>query len=297
MNLIYHKDWRGNFGDDLNIPFFKTLFPDYESVLIDKSLYGIGTLLNNVHGKIKNANIFGSGFGYGDKVDVEWSTTKVFGVRGPLTALALGIDSDKYVIGDPAMYVGKMPNFLTGGNLYNQKKVIALHHRTSELWDFEKNNNTDYLFLDPGIVDIPSYISAIRGADIVYAESLHGAIIASAFGIPFIPISIRGILDERKWEDFYSLIHGGTVDAISINSPQIPILRRIATSKKMRSMKKPQKLGVSIESKDIEVLTKEIEVMSSNRKPVITPTKIIKDIQIKIDLAIENFNDYLNKSR
>lgn len=205
MKLAYHNDWRGNFGDDLNLPFFEHILPEYKTVLTDKSLYGIGTLLNNVHGEIKNSIILGSGFGYGESVSIDWSTTKVFGVRGPLTAKKLGLAPDQYVIGDPAMYLKEMPYFMTGRS-YGHKRVVALHHKSAELWDFSKNNDTGLFFLDPGMCDIQSYISIIRGADIVYAESLHGAIIAATFGVPFTPISINTILEKKKWDDFYASI-------------------------------------------------------------------------------------------
>lgn len=47
-----------------------------------KKLYGIGTLLNDVHGKISDSIIFGSGFGYGNNIDIDFYTTKIYGVRG-----------------------------------------------------------------------------------------------------------------------------------------------------------------------------------------------------------------------
>ena len=34
MKLKYHKDWRGNFGDDLNLPFFEKYLNGKKTIII-----------------------------------------------------------------------------------------------------------------------------------------------------------------------------------------------------------------------------------------------------------------------
>lgn len=293
MNLIYHNDWRGNFGDDLNVPFFNELFPGYESAFSDVSLYGIGTLLNDLHGPIKNSVIFGSGFGYGTRVTFDQNSTKIFGVRGPLTAAALGIDARQYVIGDPAMYISKMPIFMNDKLKSSSKVVVALHHRTSELWNFEANNETDMLFLDPGSTNIRSYISTIMNANMVYAESLHGAIMAATFGIPFLPISIRGGLDQRKWADFYALLKTDAVEAVKLPKLPVPVFRRISVSGRVRRVLKPRISGVKLSPIQIQNFSSALVTLSEKAQPVVVPASSIVAIQDKIEFAINEFRKYL----
>lgn len=297
MNLIYHKDWRGNFGDDLNVPFFNELFPGYQSSFPDVSLYGIGTLLNDVHGPIENAAIFGSGFGYGSRVTLDKKSTKIFGVRGPLTAAALGIDAGRYVIGDPAMYVSRMRNFIDDKQTPSSKVVVALHHRTSELWDFNANNETEMVFLDPGYTDINSYISAVMNASIVYAESLHGAIIAATFGIPFVPISIRGGLDQRKWADFYALIKTEPLKALSVPNLSVPVFRKISVSGKTRGVLKPKVSGFALSALKLQKFSSELVTLSKYARPVTVPATSIVEIQNKIESAVNELREYIVQGR
>ncbi|GAB3371456.1 polysaccharide pyruvyl transferase family protein [Azotobacter armeniacus] len=291
MRLAYFKDWRGNFGDDLNIPFFNHIIPGYDKILPEKSLYGIGTLLNDAHGTIKNSLIFGSGFGYRESVSIDWSTTKVFGVRGPITAKKLGLDPDQYVMGDPAIYVEKIPELMTG-RPFPYKNVVALHHKSAELWDFSKNNDTDLFFLDPGTIDIQSYISIIRGAEVVYAESLHGAIIAATFGIPFFPISIKDDLEKHKWNDFYALLGVEPPQAYQATPPKTSIIRRSLISYKARKIITPSKIGIPLSRSYIHNFKQEIASSKLNNKTLTADQKTIKKLQNKILNSIEDFTEF-----
>src|SRR5882762_4159193 len=118
MLLYYHKDPKGNFGDDLNpwlwdrlLPgFFRGDFPhepklrnacpDGETLFI-----GIGTLLNRDRNIPEGPRkiVFGSGSGYGPPpvIDASWDISCV---RGPLTAEMLGLDKSLAVT-DPAVLV------------------------------------------------------------------------------------------------------------------------------------------------------------------------------------------------
>ena len=45
-------------------------------------------------------------------------------------------------------------------------------------------------------------IKIIGGARLVLAESMHGAIIADAFRVPWLPLSISPAFNEHKWRDW-----------------------------------------------------------------------------------------------
>lgn len=231
MQLKYHKDWRGNFGDDLNVPFFRSIVPGIEECPSERDLVGIGTLLNNVHGKIEKAVVFGSGFGYGASVEIDHETSIVLGVRGPLTARALGVD-DALVMGDPALHLNQIPSVLKGHSLAPLGAiVVALHHRTAELWDFSSCTLESLYFLDPGTASIPDYIATVKGAKVVLAEAMHGAITACAFGVPFIPIEIFGNLHVPKWSDFLAALGAGMPATHRLPCPRLPLARRLQLSR------------------------------------------------------------------
>src|SRR6185295_9202266 len=116
MLLYYHKDPRGNFGDDLNPWLWSRLLPgcftgelphdprsrdmsaDGETLFV-----GIGTLLNDYVPEHARKVVFGSGAGYGPPpiLDDSWD---VFCVRGPATAALLGLDKAA-AITDPGILV------------------------------------------------------------------------------------------------------------------------------------------------------------------------------------------------
>src|SRR5215210_6848355 len=91
MKLYYARLKGGNFGDDLNRWLWERLVPG----LLDSDgsvlFVGIGSILNSLLDNDKVKVIFGSGAGYGaaPRIDHRW---KIYFVRGPLTAEALGID-------------------------------------------------------------------------------------------------------------------------------------------------------------------------------------------------------------
>jgi hypothetical protein len=289
MELMYHNDWRGNFGDDLNIPFFDFALPEYSSVLSNKKLYGIGTLLNDVHGDISNSLVFGSGFGYGKNVKLDLNTSKVFGVRGPLTANKLGLDPKLYVIGDPAMFVEEIPSLMSGMALPG-REVIALHHGTAQLLSF--SDHGDYIFLDPGTASISDYIATIKNASFVYAESLHAAILAATFGIPFYPISITTKLDQNKWLDFYSLIEEDMPSIYSVSNIITPLIRRVIISGKVRRFFEVSRDGVNVDEVEIDEMINGFVKTSLNKKGVIVDANVIARIKSRLGAAISELREY-----
>ena len=289
MKLKYHKDWRGNFGDDLNLPFFEKYLNGNDR---NYTIYGIGTLLNDVHGKIENSIIVGSGYGYGDKVDIDWDSTTVLGVRGPITANKLGLDIEEYVIGDPGLLVSQMPRYINSEpKVY--KKVIALHHSTAELFNYFQKSSGEYYFLDPGLETLEDYISIIRDAEEIYTESLHGAIIASAFDKPFVAISMITELEEKKWLDFYQSVGIDKFDVIKVFTPKYPILRKIFISGKVRKFISPDKLGRTVKPLDLIKTINDIESKNAKNKLVRAESGKVKKLQSKIKSALNKLDNIL----
>lgn len=286
MKIFYHKDWRGNFGDDLNEVFFSKYAPGYENSENFDKLYGIGTLLNNVHGDIKRSIIFGSGFGYGDSVEIS-DDSFVVGVRGPWTAKKLDLPPEK-VVGDPAFLIDEIfPGVVTDGDY----DVCALHHGTAELWNFNEYSSNEIVFLDPA-VDIESYVETIRGARRVFAESLHAAILCCVYGKSFTPVSITTSLEPEKWRDFYELMGLKPVTALNLHSLGKPWLRYIATRGKVRRFYNPSFHGKRPSSDAVQLLLSHLDdvddhcFMKSN-------DEIVLDIKERLRLAVLRLTEEL----
>lgn len=228
MELFYHRDIRGNFGDDLNPCFFDEICQDYQSAPFSK-LIGIGTLLNDSLGEVRNSIIFGSGFGQGRPAEIDLDTSIVLGVRGPYTAESLGLDPNSAIIGDPALYLPRLSFSNRGTPLAENGTIVALHHKTAELWEFPNQERDGIYFLDPGRHKIEDYIATIRSAKMILAEGMHAAIAATAYGIPYVRVNLLGKTDPIKWKDFQQPLGIDDIPPMPINLPRPPRSRRLAT--------------------------------------------------------------------
>jgi succinoglycan biosynthesis protein ExoV len=201
MRLYYfrHKDGALNFGDDLNPWLWDRLLPGMFDE-DDASLFvGIGSLLNSKMPRAERMIVFSSGVGYGEPPAVAANWT-FYCVRGPLSAQALGI-SPALAVTDGAMLVRRvvqpvaakrfrrayMPHLLQeqqNGPAYRAAcGALGLHY-------ISPNN-------DPGCV-----IDQINASELLITEALHGAIVADALRVPWIPVQSRDDIYAFKWHDW-----------------------------------------------------------------------------------------------
>jgi succinoglycan biosynthesis protein ExoV len=203
MRLYYYKDSRGNFGDDLNPRLWSRLVGD----LLDEDgrtlLLGIGTILN---GKIPSSPgkvVFGSGIGYGapPRLDGHW---RVYCVRGPRTAAALGLPADAAVT-DPAVLVRRwMPPLLPGDR---RGVVLVPHHESIERARARGLDlscaceQAGVTLVDPA-GGLEMVLESLRHSELVLAEAMHAAILADAFRVPWVPLRIFDHILTAKWLDW-----------------------------------------------------------------------------------------------
>lgn len=201
MKPFYWESHHGNFGDDLNLWLWDFLIPGFREVHEETLLVGVGTVLNKallpsgIH-KL----VIGSGFGYGALPDMsdkaEWD---VRCVRGPLTAQKVGVPAE-YGIIDPAVMVAEMPEFK---NLPKSGKKTFVPHWESAiagLWP-EICRTVGLSYLDPR-GEAKSVIREIAQSSLIVAESMHGAILADAFRVPWISVSTSRSINSFKWNDW-----------------------------------------------------------------------------------------------
>lgn len=294
MNHVFYRDWLGNFGDVLNEPFFNEVTPNLLVKKKQLSFYGIGSLLNNTFGEISNAVIFGSGIGHGDPPIIDHNSVKIFGVRGPYSATSCKISLSK-VIGDPGLYLPKLNFYKRSISSQSGSVCLAPHHTTCEAWRIPY---TDKFTLANSYDEINKYIHLIASAKLVLAESLHAAILAAAFDVPFIPVRLNAKVNSIKWKDFYASLE---MNYESHHQLEIPLRRKRRSLSLVAGKQYHRYFGSAIyknspflNQNQFDSLCDSIDEAISNIKPESVNRKVVNHLQSRTTIALENLNNYLN---
>jgi succinoglycan biosynthesis protein ExoV len=201
MQPFHWESAHGNFGDDLNLWLWDFLLPGFRDVHPAVLLVGVGTVLNRVllpPGRRKL--VVGSGFGYGAPPDfsdkAEWD---VRCLRGPLTAARLGLDETLGIV-DPAVMVADMPEFQGLPKLHEAIFVPHWESTIGGIWP-AVCQAVGLAYIDPR-GEAKSVIRAIAQSRLVVAESMHAAILADAFRVPWVAVSTSRVINSFKWEDW-----------------------------------------------------------------------------------------------
>jgi succinoglycan biosynthesis protein ExoV len=201
MNPYHWVSPHGNFGDDLNLWLWDYLLPGFRDVHPDVVLVGVGTVLNPVILPAdKKKLVIGSGYGYDDPPDVsnpdEWD---VRCVRGPMTAEKLGLPAHMGIT-DPAALIADMPEFQNLPKIY--KKTFIPHWESAESGVWAAVCEVAGLtYLDPR-GEAKAVIRHLAQSEMVVAESMHGAILADTFRVPWVTISTSRSINSFKWNDW-----------------------------------------------------------------------------------------------
>ena len=198
MKLYYYRDLRGNFGDDLNPWLWEKLYPEVLTGSDDELFVGIGTLLNHRLPKGVPKHIFGSGHGYGAQPDL--SDGFIFhAVRGPLTARALGLP-ENLAITDSAALIRTVETPRRGGP--RAKFGFMPHAASNALFDWTiVCNELQFLFIDAR-QSVDKVLERIQACDVLLCEAMHGAIVADALRVPWIPVTCYDYILDFKWHDW-----------------------------------------------------------------------------------------------
>jgi succinoglycan biosynthesis protein ExoV len=193
--------WRGthpNFGDELNGLLWPALLPDFFDQDPGTRFLGIGSILDDRHDRTATKLVAGSGYGGyepGATLDETWI---VHWVRGPRTALHLGLPPG-LGIGDPASLIplaGLAP-------VRDGEKIGFMPHfesATRGAWR-EAAALAGVTLIDPRD-DPVSVIAAIACCRVLMSEALHGVIVADALRVPWIAIRPLAPIHHPKWLDW-----------------------------------------------------------------------------------------------
>lgn len=200
MKLRYYHGRVPNFGDDLNAILWPALMPSFFNDDDTEIFVGIGTIIGFPCGSPRKINVLSSGAGNDPPSRWASSDVKYWCVRGPLSAQMLGL-TDQDGIADGAILSPLVSSFPSQRGVSNGVLVIP-HWETLDFpgWDVV-SRQTGFELLDPRgrPADV---IAKIANARLVLTESLHGAIMADVYGVPWAAFATSGNFLAAKWVDW-----------------------------------------------------------------------------------------------
>ena len=210
MKFIYYKgDGHTNFGDELNAWMWPKLLPGFfdgdDSVLF----LGIGSILGSrqINGEPYRPDqkkvVFGAGYvdAYLEKPDMRDGSWDVFFVRGPRTAQKLGLPSETSV-GDSAILLRALVDFENSRKA--QKGIIGFmpHWQSMERGNWAAAcAKAGITLLDPRD-PVEHILHQMLQCEYIITEAMHGAIVADALRVPFIPVVPIVAKHRDKWLDW-----------------------------------------------------------------------------------------------
>ena len=205
MKPYYWESQHGNFGDDLNLWLWDFLLPGFRDVHPDVLLAGVGTVLNRALLPAEGRKlVLGSGFGYGMLPDMsDRSLWDIRCVRGPLTAEKVGVPEALGIV-DPAVLVADMPEFADLPKRYRRSFVPHWESAIAGLWPVTCAT-VGLNYIDPR-GDAKDVIRQIAQSELVIAESMHGAILADAFRVPWVAVATSASINSFKWSDWAATV-------------------------------------------------------------------------------------------
>jgi succinoglycan biosynthesis protein ExoV len=199
LKLFYFRGEHGvgNFGDELN----QYIWPRLLSGAFDEDdgtqFVGIGTLLNDRLPDAARTVVFGAGVGYygPPRRSDEWT---IYCVRGPLSARALNVLPETAVT-DPAALILRIPRRQPAGPRWT---YAFMPHWQNQLGAWQRVcADVGIGFIDPRWRP-EQVLDALHRTDLLVTEAMHGAIVADALRIPWVPVRTNEAIKSFKWEDW-----------------------------------------------------------------------------------------------
>lgn len=202
MKLVYYRDGAGNFGDDLNPWLWSRLLGDLLDEDPREHFFGIGTIIGFFPELGGDKHVFGSGIGYRDIEPDARRDWRFHMVRGPLTAARLGLDP-AVAVTDPALLLAALP--WPASPRRHRVAYMPHHHGAAAGPWAEIAGEAGLAYIDPRWGPMRC-LHEIRASELLVTEAMHGAIVADAFGIPWIPVKLYPWVLDFKWHDWCATI-------------------------------------------------------------------------------------------
>ncbi|CAN7748979.1 polysaccharide pyruvyl transferase family protein [Caballeronia sp. LjRoot31] len=198
MKMYFYRGEAPNFGDELNEWLLPKIFKNFFDQNDETLFLGIGSILFDHHPRNKRKLVFGSGFGgytSPPTIDDKWM---IYCVRGPRTADACGLDR-KYVAGDAAILINHYRPEPIGPSI----AVSFMPHFQSAFrghWQVACRRAGIH-YIDPR-KPVDAVLEDIQASQLVISEAMHGAIVADALRVPWIPVLPFDKAHVMKWFDW-----------------------------------------------------------------------------------------------
>jgi succinoglycan biosynthesis protein ExoV len=207
MKLSYYKLPNGerNFGDDLNPWLWEKLIPGVLDNDQTVAFVGIGSLINDgLPWRTRHASrrvIFGTGVGYGKgevKLDESY---KIYCLRGSLSAKALGV-KEELGITDGAVLIRRA--YSNNAKKIHRFSYMPHYELAGKGWELACKE-LGFGYIDPRET-VESVLSSISQTEVLLTEAMHGAIVADALRVRWVPIVTNSTILSFKWQDWCSSI-------------------------------------------------------------------------------------------
>ena len=301
MKLFYYRrpDKLNNFGDDLNLWLWPRLLPDVFDEDETAVFVGIGTVLNGLLNRRLPRNcaiaIFSTGVGYERGLPALNAAAKIYCLRGPLSARKLGVPEDLAVT-DGAILVRRCVQAPTE-KVHAVAFMPHIHHAVygETLWP-ALCDRIGFGYIDPRW-PVERVLTAIAQTKLLLAEAMHGAIIADALRVPWIPIRTSARILAFKWQDWCASL--GLAYCPSFLSPWIGQYPRIAGG--IRSALPPalhwwrwlqqdrlRSAGLLLQD-DGAAVAKQLLRIARTCRPWLSPCDRIETLTVQLEDRLEHF--------
>ncbi|GAX34438.1 polysaccharide pyruvyl transferase family protein [Nodularia sp. NIES-3585] len=293
MKLYYFRFPNGisNFGDNLNPWIWDRLLPGMFDEDKKTTFVGIGSLLNEYIPKAQKTVVFGSGVGYGKglpNIDQSW---KIYCVRGKLSAKALGVSSELAVT-DSAVLIRRL--YQQASNKVNQFAYMPhIDHaiRGDSSWKLICEQ-AGIAYIDPRW-PIEQVLSAMSQTEVLLAEAMHGAIIADALRVPWIPVLTSARMLPFKWQDWCS-----SIDIEYKPQYVMPDSKLYPPGPRMRSSwrysincvkQAPQRFFKAVWEGETKKMAMQLADIAKTSKPILSSESRIEQLTVELEERLEQF--------
>lgn len=187
-----------NFGDELNEYLLPKIFPDFFDDDASIRFLGIGSILYDTHPREATKVVFGSGYGKYSPPPVIDESWKIYCVRGPKTAAALGLDR-KLVAADSAVLINR---YRSRDRVIRHKLSFMPHFESLMIGQWEEIAQELGLNLIDPRWPVEQVLAEIEASEVILAEAMHGAITSDALRVPWIPLAPVRPTHRFKWYDW-----------------------------------------------------------------------------------------------
>lgn len=206
MRLHYYsRDWpKGlkNLGDWLTVPILQAMGYTIEPPEDGKPvLFGVGSTIGDGHFRLypnSPIHVWGSGLMNRSHAK-QWDRVRFHAVRGPLTRDTLKLNVP---LGDPALL---LPRLIELPRPDQMDQVLYVNHCGTQPLEHPGGFDAAVTMLVPE-ANALDLISRIAHSRFVASESLHGCVIAAAYGVPWAPCSTKTHELSDKWNDWFAYL-------------------------------------------------------------------------------------------